>query len=230
MSQLNVDTIKNRVGTAGPTTPSLNVTGSINAVSIAATNLTITGIITAPALTAQINSSGIATFSNGPVIIGSATSSGVFLQRLQVHRGSGYISDTLGIGISATNAKLHIAGMGNSVATAIRIDGADLFRRDVLFTEFNTTAYGGIVRYDSNADRLQLLTVTNNNERMGISINRDSGFVGICKTDPTTGLDVNGTITATNFGTVTNNAFGTRTVQSGGSPSGGVDGDIYYIY
>jgi len=29
---------------------------------------------------------------------------------------------------------------------------------------------------------------------------------------------------------VNSNAYGTRTVQSGGSPSGGSDGDIYYIY
>ena len=29
---------------------------------------------------------------------------------------------------------------------------------------------------------------------------------------------------------VNSNAYGTRTVQSGGTPTGGNDGDIYYIY
>lgn len=34
MSQLNVDLIKNRTGTAGPTVPSLTVTGGVNATGI----------------------------------------------------------------------------------------------------------------------------------------------------------------------------------------------------
>jgi hypothetical protein len=37
MSQLNVDTIKNRLGTGGPTTPSLTVTNGVN----------VTGVVTA---------------------------------------------------------------------------------------------------------------------------------------------------------------------------------------
>jgi hypothetical protein len=44
------------------------------------------------------------------------------------------------------------------------------------------------------------------------------------------GAAVTGSITATTFGTASQNAYGARTVQSGGSPSGGSDGDIYYIY
>ena len=32
-----------------------------------------------------------------------------------------------------------------------------------------------------------------------------------------------------NIGSTTN-AFGTRTVQAGGAPSGGINGDIFYIY
>jgi hypothetical protein len=35
---------------------------------------------------------------------------------------------------------------------------------------------------------------------------------------------------ATSISTSTSNGFGSRTVQSGGSPTGGSDGDIYYIY
>lgn len=42
-----------------------------------------------------------------------------------------------------------------------------------------------------------------------------------------------GTITASLNGSVTlstSNGFGTRTIQSGGTASGGSNGDIYYIY
>lgn len=42
MSQLNVDTIKNRLGTAGPTVPSLGVTGIVTA-----TGVSVTGVVTA---------------------------------------------------------------------------------------------------------------------------------------------------------------------------------------
>lgn len=42
MSQLNVDVIRNRLGTGGPTTPSLGVTGIVTA-----TGVSVTGIVTA---------------------------------------------------------------------------------------------------------------------------------------------------------------------------------------
>lgn len=42
MSQLNVDTIKNRLGTGGPTVPSLGVTGIVTA-----TGINVVGVITA---------------------------------------------------------------------------------------------------------------------------------------------------------------------------------------
>lgn len=48
MSQLNVDVIRNRTGTGGPTTPDLNVTGSLNVGNIVSQNgLTVIGIVTA---------------------------------------------------------------------------------------------------------------------------------------------------------------------------------------
>lgn len=55
MSQLNVDTIKNRLGTAGPTTPSLTVTNDAtvgsavvgSAVTINSTGINVTGVVTA---------------------------------------------------------------------------------------------------------------------------------------------------------------------------------------
>ncbi len=88
------------------------------------------------------------------------------------------------IGTLDSNAKLEIAGMGAANATAIRIDSQDTYKRDILFTEFNTTAYGGIIRYDSGGDILQIVTLENSVEKQGIAIARATGNVGIGTTAP----------------------------------------------
>jgi hypothetical protein len=44
-----------------------------------------------------------------------------------------------------------------------------------------------------------------------------------------TGISITGTMTAT-AGTFGTNGTGARTIQSGGTASGGASGDIYYIY
>ena len=65
MSQLNVDTIKNRLGTAGPTVPSLTVTNGINVVGVVtATSFVGSGsglIGVGLGTTGSINTSGIIT-------------------------------------------------------------------------------------------------------------------------------------------------------------------------
>jgi len=53
--------------------------------------------------------------------------------------------------------------------------------------------------------------------------------VGVGITMDGNGIAVSGILTC-NGVTVGQNAIGARTIQSGGSPSGGSDGDIYYIY
>lgn len=60
--------------------------------------------------------SGISTFTNGPVLIGTATSTGTALQRLQV-TGGAYVSDNLGVGTAAPAFKADIAGDARITST-----------------------------------------------------------------------------------------------------------------
>ena len=55
--------------------------------------------------------------------------------------------------------------------------------------------------------------------------------VGTGVTISGTHLSIAGIMTVGSIGAaIGKNAIGNRTVQSGGSPTGGSDGDIYYIY
>ena len=57
----------------------------------------------------QIQVTGISTFTNGPVLIGSGTSTGTASQPLQV-TGGAYVSDSIGIGTTNPTSKLHVVG------------------------------------------------------------------------------------------------------------------------
>jgi hypothetical protein len=57
----------------------------------------------------NLNVLGISTFTNGPVFIGAATSTGTATQRLQV-TGGAYVSGNLGIGTTNPTHKLHVLG------------------------------------------------------------------------------------------------------------------------
>jgi hypothetical protein len=57
----------------------------------------------------RIRVAGISTFTNGPVLIGSGTSTGTANQKLQV-TGSAYVSDTVGINTESPDETLHVVG------------------------------------------------------------------------------------------------------------------------
>jgi len=57
----------------------------------------------------QLQVTGVSTFTNGPVFIGSGTSTGTELQRLQV-TGGAYVSGNLGIGTTNPTEKLTVGG------------------------------------------------------------------------------------------------------------------------
>jgi hypothetical protein len=58
----------------------------------------------------QLQVTGISTFTNGPVLIGTATSTGTASQRLQV-TGGAYVSDNVGIGTTNPQTKLEVNGI-----------------------------------------------------------------------------------------------------------------------
>ena len=87
------------------TNTNLNVTGiatiaTLNATGIAVTNFTVYN---------NLSVGGISTFTNGPVLIGSGTSTGTASQRLQVTGGT-YVSGNLGIGSTNPTSALFVVG------------------------------------------------------------------------------------------------------------------------
>ena len=57
----------------------------------------------------RIRVAGVSTFTNGPVLIGTGTSTGTLNQTLQVNGGV-YISDNIGINTETPQNTLHIVG------------------------------------------------------------------------------------------------------------------------
>ena len=119
------DIVNDRVG-IGTTVPSakLDVAGNVN-VSEVLTATTFVGNLTGTATTAtsvvggigsitQLQVTGISTFSNGPVFIGAATSTGTASQPLQV-TGGAYVSGNLGIGTTNPIQPFQVGAAGTNV-------------------------------------------------------------------------------------------------------------------
>ena len=104
------------VGAAGSFSQ-LNVSGITTLGITSTTNLTsqqlnVSGVTTVGFITAtNLYVSGLSTFTNGPVLVGTATSSGTASQRLQV-TGGAYVSGNLGIGTTNPTYKLDVFGEG----------------------------------------------------------------------------------------------------------------------
>jgi len=100
------------------------------------TNLNATGIVTATGfvgnvtgnIIGNVTSSGVSTFTSGPVLIGSGTSTGTASQSLQV-TGGAYVSGSLGIGTTNSRTKIEIVGgWGNNTegSSSLRITANDI--------------------------------------------------------------------------------------------------------
>lgn len=170
----------------------LNVVGVLTASGGFSGNLTgnVTGNVTG-----TVNSSGIATFTSGIVVSAGSTSApsisptgdsntGIFFPSADtVCIGEGgsevfRVSSSGNIGINNTNPQnpLHIVG---SPGTLLRLDGGAgaTGTRDIVITEFDNAAYGGIIRYDSVADLFTFGTLENSVVKSAINVNRASGIV-----------------------------------------------------
>jgi hypothetical protein len=108
-----------------------------------------------------------------------------------VYMSVGY-NGNVGVGTITPANKLHVVG---SAGTLLRLDGGSggTGTRDIFISEFDTTAYGGIIRYDSAADLFTFGTVENSVVVNAINVTRTSGNVGIGTTAPGAyKLNVNG--------------------------------------
>lgn len=117
---LNIDTIDTRNLNVSGIATVFNLVGSaatISSLDVTNDTVFISSIRTADIQKAfvddadfeRIRVAGVSTFTNGPVLIGSATSTGTADQKLQV-TGSAYVSDTVGINTESPDETLHVVG------------------------------------------------------------------------------------------------------------------------
>ncbi len=167
-----------------------------------------TGIITASGFSggplsgsngnfSNLQVTGISTFVNGPVLVGSAASTGTASQRLQV-TGGGYVSSNFGIGITNPSTLLH-ANASTNILKFPQTDGGDIGLQletttsighaPAIFFKNPSGNYrlalhssDASVRFFNGQDRLVVLS---------------SGNVGIATTSPSEKLDVIGNIKLT---------------------------------
>ncbi|NBR37041.1 MAG: hypothetical protein EBT80_06730 [Chitinophagales bacterium] len=106
----------------------------------------------------SLNVAGVSTFVNGPIFIGSGTTTGTTSQRLQV-TGGAYVSDNFGVGVTNPTSKLQIQGdvlvsgvvtattfngqINSGVATITTLSGTNVIYTNSDFTNLNTN-YGYI--------------------------------------------------------------------------------------
>lgn len=99
------------IGTTNAEQYSLKVIGDTNIIGIAsiAGDIYVNDIFVESGDFERIRVAGVSTFTNGPVLIGSATSTGTTDQKLQV-TGSAYVSETVGINTENPDETLHVVG------------------------------------------------------------------------------------------------------------------------
>jgi hypothetical protein len=131
----------------------------------------------------QLQVTGISTFTNGPVLVGAATSTGTSAQRLQVTGGT-YVSGSVGIGTTNPTSKLQVQG-DVSIASTVGIGTViDIVPYDTLNS--------GTLSFEGSAG--QLFSITNNLTSGSIfSVNDVSGI-------PSIDVDANGTVSLVAYG------------------------------
>jgi len=137
----------NSITSSGSTLSFQNVSGG---------NINVSGVNISSGT--NINITGVSTFTSGPVLIGSGTSTGTTSQPLQVSGGA-YVSDNLGIGLTNPFSKLDIR---YSSSTAYSTTASPQTVNAITLLNTNTTA-----------------TTTFSGIALGNARNGNTAFVGI---------------------------------------------------
>ena len=133
--------------------------------------------VTGTTFSNQLSVSGVSTFTNGPVIVGAATSTGTATQRLQV-TGGAYVSGSLGIG--TTNPQNTVHNYNTSYPTFSADAGSNKELRLQFHTGDNTANLTSIGAFP-------LVLQTNSIERVRIT---SGGNVGIGTINPVEMLQI----------------------------------------
>ena len=154
------------------------ITGSFSGTLTDAT--TATNVVGGISSITQLQVTGISTFTNGPVLVGRATTTGTANQALQVESGA-YFNGSIGIGTTNPTSKLEVLGtigLGASSDSGTTFPGGR--------TKLTSSASGFIVNHNDNSP-----TIFQNqgDERIRIT---SGGNVGIGSTTPINKLDVIG--------------------------------------
>ena len=146
-----------------------------SAVTLSSSGIQVTGISTLNNANAtQLSVTGISTFTNGPVLIGSGTSTGTASQRLQV-TGDAYVSGSVGIGTTNPSQTLHV--QGSSRVTGARYDSTNspgtsgqVLQSTVSGTQWTTAAAGGggSGKFDTTIDNVLYVQPTGTLDIVGV--------------------------------------------------------------
>ena len=138
----------------------------------ASTSGVSTNVIGGIASVTSLSVSGISTFTNGSVLIGSGTSTGTASQRLQV-TGGVYVSENIGIG--TTNPTSALTVVGNTLITGIVTTTSINFASGGLLGD----PYGdGGTGLKASAIGTQYVIVASNNLQQYIQVDDNQIFIG----------------------------------------------------
>lgn len=193
------------------------------------TNLNATNLVSSAASFSTLNVSGVSTFNDGPVLIGSGTSTGTENQGLQVTGGT-YISGSVGIGTTSptqtvdVRGSLRISGQIHDRFNSPGTQGAVLTSDPLtsswywaeppplligILTALDDVTYYPALRLTGNDGRNGIGSASylqiDNVESSGFSYKINPARLGIGTTNPVANLDVigngrfTGIVTATTF-------------------------------